>query len=266
MKAKYSKTITCLLFAGIVSSCSLILEDRTACPCWLEVTFRDPDQVRQSADVSGWRGTALFAERIGKEEAGRTWLKDVSKGPLVFSACEGMERCRLEDHYLTIPLGYQCDSVYAYREQVDATGDRVPVNVALHKQFATVFLDIHKEREEMRRYSFQVSGNSCGFDLLDFQPVPGSFRFRAKPENEDGQVSFRIPRQLDDGLRIDLERDSELCCRLPIGQYIRKTGYDWSSEDLEDIYLSVDLVEGRVQIGVAGWEQGEDFSIRIIRY
>ncbi|MBO5563244.1 MAG: hypothetical protein J5939_05990, partial [Bacteroidales bacterium] len=65
---------------------------------------------------------------------------------------------------------------------------------------------------------------------------------------------------------IDLERDSELCCRLPIGQYIRKTGYDWSSEDLEDIYLSVDLVEGRVQIGVAGWEQGEDFSIRIIRY
>ena len=52
----------------------------------------------------------------------------------------------------------------------------------------------------------------------------------------------------------------EAIAELPLGEYIRATGYNWSTEDLQDIYIMIDLVVGRLVISVDGWEDGVTFN------
>ena len=39
-----------------------------------------------------------------------------------------------------------------------------------------------------------------------------------------------------------------------------KMHYDWNTEDLQDIYVKIDLVSGFITIMVEGWEEGYTFS------
>ena len=160
------------------------------------------------------------------------------------------------EHEIRIPSNCQADSLFAYFEKVDATGDCAHASVHLRKQFATVFLDIRRSDETIRECRFLVEGNTCGFDVLDFSPITGSFRFEPAPAAEETVITFRIPRQADDSLTVTVfpEDSPEVC--LPLGEYIRQLEYDWKSEELQDIYLSIDLARGMVDLRVAGWEEG----------
>ena len=249
----------CLILLAASTACT-IKEDRGPCPCFLQVSFTDPDAAGE-AELLGWDDDRLFRDRIRIEEARPAWTKPVRKGMLILSACTGMDESFPEGHQMRIPPGSQADSLYAWFEEVDATGDLAYAKVSFRKQFATVFLDIRKPADVVRSSRFDVEGNSCGFDLLDFSPVTGAFRFSAKPGDGEEIVTFRIPRQGDSGLSVTIHPEGAPSARFPLGEYIDRLGYNWKTEELQDIYVAVDLVRGLVDVRVADWEDGTVFPL-----
>jgi len=249
--------IPCLALLAATLSCT-VKEDRGPCPCFLQVTFTDPE-ASGAVEMLGWNGSALFRDRIRIEDCRPQWVRPVEKCVLVLSACKGIGKAVPEQHRVTIPVNSQADSLYAYHGEVDATGEIARAEVSFRKQFATVFLDIRKPAEVVRTCRFFVEGNTSGFDLLDFSPVPGPFRFIPEPAEGENIVTFRVPRQTDDSLQVTVHPEGGPAVRFPLGEYIGRLGYSWKTEELQDIYVAIDLVRGLVDLRVSDWEQGATF-------
>jgi len=241
-------------------ACS-VKEDRNPCPCSLTVSFSDPD-ITGPVEIMGWDSGTIFRNRVRIEDCRPEWSKSVRKGVFILSACKGIaESVILTGHEIRIPTNCQADSLYAYFEKVDATGDRAHADVSLRKQFATVFLDIRKSEETVHACRFQVEGNTCGFDVLDFSPIAGPFFFEPVPAMGETVVTFRIPRQADDSLTVNIQPEDAPSACFPLGEYIRQLGYNWKAEELQDIFLSIDLVRGLVDLRVADWEEETVFPL-----
>lgn len=254
--------VPALLCAGL-ASCS-VKEDREPCPCYLNVSFQDREHITSEVRMTGYRETEVFRAGIDVAEYDPYWVKAIHKGMLEFAAWKGVENSKDNGHFVTIDIGSQCDSLYAFHEEVDATGEMAYADVLFHKQFCTVHLDIMKRPAEMQGYHFLVEGNTCGFDMFDFKPVAGAFRYDAVAASGQRIVDFRIPRQADNSMMVTVDYHYgdgkvEPIAELPLGRYIAETGYNWSTEDLQDIYIMVDLVVGRLLISVDGWEDGVTF-------
>ena len=180
---------------------------------------------------------------------------------LSLSACSGYREAFAEGRHMRIPPGSESDSLYAWSGEVDATGDLAQASVTFRKQFATVFLDIRKSPDIVRTCRFLVEGNSCGFDLLDFSPVYGPFRCEPSPQEGESVVTFRVPRQGDNGLTVTIRPEGSAPARFPLGEYIDRLGYSWKTEELQDIYVAVDLARGLIDVRVADWEEGTTFPL-----
>ena len=240
-------------------SCS-VKEDRVACPCYLNVGFTDRETVRGEVGLLGWDDAERFRERIRVEEHDPYWVKAVRKGTFWLAAYRGNSGAVASGRYITIAPGSQCDSLYAHFEEVDATGEMAYAEVTFRKQFATVRVDILKSAAQMRDYDFAVRGNTNGFDLLTFEPVPGAFSYDPEPEPGARVIEFRVPRQSDNSLALAIWHGGQSLGDFPLGQYIARTGYSWETEELQDIYVVIDLVLGQVIIQVEGWEEGATFT------
>ena len=257
--------------AGLLSGALLLAgctvkEDRVPCPCYLNVSFADRDQVPQGAEVDllGWHDAELFRAGIDIAEYDPYWVRGVHKGFLTLSAYRGVEKVRDDGHYVLITPGNQADSLYAFHDEVDCTGDMAYSEVTFRKQFCTVHLDILRSASQMKDFRFLVEGNTCGFDLLSFEAVGGAFRCEPVPAAGARVVDFRIPRQVDDSMTVTLwmrmpEGNYDDLGTFPLGQYIVRMGYNWTAEELQDIYVVIDLVLGLVTINVEGWEHGQTF-------
>ena len=59
-----------------------------------------------------------------------------------------------------------------------------------------------------------------------------------------------------------MEKYSELKT-FALGNYIQQCGYDWTSEDLQDIVVKIDYACTRISITVGPWEYSYDVDIEI---
>ena len=249
------------LAAVLLLSCSCsVKEDRVPCPCYLEVVLPQ-DRAGDEVGISLWRDIEVYRATVDPADFPEAWIKPVKKGMVTLAAWRGVRLATAAGHYLTIPFGEQCDSLYAFHEEVDATGERARSEIVFRKQFATVHLDIRKDAAAMRRFIFLIEGGTCGFDLHTFAPVAGAFRWEGTATEGDRIVRFRIPRQSDESLALGILYDGSLAGSFPLGEYIARLGYDWGTEELQDIYVTVDLVLGLVTVSVSGWEDGAVFHL-----
>lgn len=255
--------------AALLLSCRSIKEDRELCPAFLNVSFADRDAIVRPVTLLGYGDEELFRESIDVSLYDPYWVKAVRKG--VFNVCAyyGRQVSAASGLRLTVPLGSECDSLYAFHTLVDCTGEEAYAEVKLHKQFCTVHLDIRKPLtgdNAISNYSFLVEGNTCGFDLLDFRPVSGSYRIEPSAREGETIVDFRIPRQVDDSMKLSIwYNHPEVGVpahfgTFPLGEYFSKMGYDWKADDLQDFYVAIDVIAGLIVINVEGWEEGYTFQ------
>ena len=247
--------LAALAFAA-AQSCS-VKEDRASCPCWLQVRFTDPDATG-TALLLGWDEAAVFREEVRMEECRPYWTRPVGKGYLTLSACRGIRLSDVDGHRMSVPPGEEPDSLYAFSCPVDATGETAEVSVTFRKQFATVYLDILKTAGELQDYRFSVDGNTCGIDLTGLTPVPGPFHCEPAVRDGGSIVRFRIPRQADDSLSLSIRYGEAEPSDFRLGEIIRGMGYSWTADDLQDIYVSIDLTRGEVRAVIGDWEDGRN--------
>lgn len=256
-----------LVGATALTACS-VKEEREPCPAFLSVSFPDKESIRKPVTLLGYNTEEVFRSRVNVSALEDDWLKAVRKSRFNLSAYCGVDRNEEREHFILIPIGTECDSLYSFQTDVDCTGDVAHAEVKLHKQFSTVSVDLNKPLEgenSIDRYRFLVEGKTCGFDLMSYEPVAGTYRIEPAVRRGETVVYFRIPRQndssmiltiwylTDDGLRLPLEEFS-------LGEYMRKIGYDWKEEDLKDIDVKIDIISGFITIEVEGWEEGYTFS------
>ena len=110
-------------------------------------------------------------------------------------------------------------------------------------------------------YDLEVWGNVAGVSAWDLMPLEGDFRFAPSPEG--GVYRVRVPRQLDASLELVMlempdqaghDGERAVVDRLPLGEYIARSGYDWAAEDLDDVNVALDLEMQQVMITVSGWD------------
>lgn len=264
------------LAAVLLGSCS-IKESRVPCPSYLNVSYQATELVTGSLNLFGWSTEQVFRSNVELLPEENTWMKPVHKDIITVAAVAGMERNLVDGHQVLIPYGNECDRLYGYKERVDCTGEEAFAVVRFRKQFCTVHLDINQTAEVTQTFRFEVDGCTAGFDVLDFSAVEGRFHCEPRPVPGEKVVDFRIPRQVDNSMTVSLwtreDQPSPAPSRpsaraqsefymgtFPLGEYISKTGYDWTADALQDIYVRIDFLRMTVVVSVAGWEDGVTFT------
>ena len=161
---------------------------------------------------------------------------------------------------IRIPVGEQMDSLYGFFKMYHTRCESVLCDVDLHKEFCTVSFTLGDEGYSSP-YDIEVWGNVAGVSAWDLMPVKGDFRYA--PVQKNGVYQVRVPRQVDNSLKLvmleipdQVGHDGErvVVDRLPLGEYIARSGYDWSTEDLADVNIALDLEMQQVMISVSGWD------------
>ena len=271
-----------------LSSCS-IKEDRDRCPCWMTVDLSDVAESRwksperQSSTeyqmvtkslesrqhiaesvVLRLRGNSdedevdyafKMAETVNTEVGALEY--EVPRGSVGVSVIGMPDRvghdgiAGYDGDEIRIPVGEQMDSLYGFFRMFYTRCESVLCDVELHKEFCTVSFTLGDDGY-ISPYDLEVWGNVAGVSPWDLMPLEGDFRFA--PSQEDGVYRVRVPRQVDNSLELVMLEDSEIVDRLPLGEYITRSGYDWAAEDLADVHIALDMEKQQVMITVSGWD------------
>lgn len=245
--------ILCFISVLLLWSCS-VKENRSYCPCELLVYAEEPLKTDGSVLVSVIQdGEVVKQGMMGREdfESGNCRLT-VPRRPsqvTVFTGIKDMNA--VSGRLLNIRFEHQCDEVYSCSDEALLESDSYECPVIPHKNYARLFLTIIGLPEGA---TMAVSGNVKGYDILSLDPCKGLFQCSPDKEQEGQEFLVRLPRQIDDGLSMDVLKNDSLFRSVPIGTMIAATGYSYDDPDLLDISLTVDLSKSYVFVTVAGWE------------
>lgn len=171
---------------------------------------------------------------------------------------------------IRIPVGEQMDSLYGFFKMYHTRCESVLCDVELHKEFCTVSFTLGEEGYSSP-YDIEVWGNVAGVSAWDLIPVQGDFRYA--PVQKNGVYQVRVPRQEDNSLELVMlempdqaghdgrspvgardDGERAVVDRLPLGEYIARSGYDWAADDLADVHIALDMEKQQVMITVSGWD------------
>lgn len=253
----------------LLSSCSL-KEDRSGCPCWMAVEI--PEQVGHDGGQVDNDDCVVLRLRgnSDEDEVGYSYQVteavkpdvgaleyEVPRGSVGVSVIGMPDRvghdgiAEYDGDEIRIPVGEQMDSLYGFFRMFYTRCESLLCDVELHKEFCTVSFTLGDDGY-VSPYDLEVWGNVAGVSAWDLMPLEGDFRFTPSPE--DGVYRVRVPRQFDASLELVMLEDSKIVDRLPLGEYIARSGYDWTAENLEDVHIALDLENQQVMITVSGWD------------
>ena len=161
---------------------------------------------------------------------------------------------------IRVPVGEQMDSLYGFFKIYHTRCESILCDVELHKEFCTVSFTLGEDGYTSP-YDIEVWGNVAGVSAWDLMPVLGEFRYA--PTQKNGVYQVRVPRQVDNSLelvmveipdQVGYDGERVVVDRLPLGEYIARSGYDWTAEDLADVNVALDLEMQQVMITVSGWD------------
>ena len=233
----------------LLMSCS-IKEDRDGCPCWMSVEM--PDRV-------GHDGSVVLRLRGNSDEDAMDYAFKMTEtlntevGTLEYEVPRGSVGVSVVNSArLVVPVGEQMDSLYGFFKPYHTRCESVKCDVELHKEFCTVSFMLVDEHYESP-YDIEVRGNVSGVSPWELVPVSGAFKYA--PVAEEGVYRVRIPRQVDASLEMVMLSNQEIVNRLPLGEYIIMSGYDWTATDLSDVSVALDLEKQQVMVTVSGWDE-----------
>ena len=276
-----------------LSSCS-IKEDRDGCPCWMTVEMpgqagHDGEKVGQDGRFpvgAGDDGCVVLRLRGNSDEDAVDYEYQVTEavrvdvGALEYEVPRGSvgvsavafgnetpgragydgKRAGYDGDEIRVPVGEQMDSLYGFFKMYHTRCESVLCDVELHKEFCTVSFTLGEDGYTSP-YRIEVWGNVAGVSAWDLMPLDGDFRFA--PSLENGVYQVRVPRQVDNSLelvmleipgQVGYDGERVVVDRLPLGEYIARSGYDWTAEDLDDVNVALDLEMQQVMITVSGWD------------
>lgn len=242
----------CLVFPG----CD-IWEDRSACPKILAVDCSMLEGKALNADIWVFRsdGSLFSRTRIGEHEFYREQIYQVQAGVYKCfvwanlgdgTVCSDLNT--LSGKLYKAPSA-ETDPLFSFSKEVECQKDSVLVRVAPRKMFINVYVTFNglKTGETASASIFSPYG---GF-TLDGECLEQDCTISAEG---DKLLCLRMPRpgSLEKiCLQISCQRDGGemLESEFELGNYLIQNHYDLSSDNLKDIYITIDVAKMKTVIG-----------------
>ncbi len=269
--------ISTLLLLSLVSCRSLIRENRSDCPAWIQVKADRTVSEQQwpyfsfrmmNPDATGVQRQVAQTTTFCSEGVTFSWTKH---SPLeVVCVSNWPETIADDGNSLLIPLGQECPESLAgsVRTRTDET-ERYVLEIPLQSLYTTFYCEIEMKEKEIPLLPVVIA-TVDGYRLPDLSLHEGPYEVQAR-EKGRYQYTARIPRQAEPtgkgtyagDLQLDLLTQDEetgdwiLYQRLPLGELATLRGYDWSQAILDELHLHLTL-DGRevvnYSIQVLEWE------------
>lgn len=152
---------------------------------------------------------------------------------------------------LSIPLGKDCPRIYMHDSDVEAAGEDCHETVRLRKNHCVMRVTVAGDGGFP--YRMTVRGNVAGYDATG-NPLPGDFEYVLHDDGFEDGYHVVLPRQLDSSLLLEIDDGTGEYRSFAIGQYIVSSGYDWQSDDLEDVTVTIDYALTEIRLSIKGWE------------
>lgn len=233
------------------ASCSLIKEDRTACPCALTVDIFDLPAYPVRLSLCG---EDFYQEwEVARDTS---FMVRVPKGSVQLTAVAGAPLPRTGP--VAIPYGFECPPLYAHSEEVPTPDDEARVQVQLHKHFCSLSLTVDGPPGWGEPYWTQIRGAVGAVEPVG-TPEEGVFQCRL-----DSGDTIRLPRQAPEAeLWMDLTTPDGTVRAFALGNYMLEAGYDWTAPDLDDLSLQLDLSLTAITFRTPLWEKVFPLQIEI---
>lgn len=269
-----------VLIMNLLSSCT-VLEDRKLCPCTLVVKVSEAPPGFEASDsvsvcVIG-ESDFTWCIKLPSTSLPCTVSVGVPKGSAMVTAVLPAESAT-DSGDVPIAFGDGCPQVWLDGELVDTDRNKAVSKLSLHKNWCEISISLVSSASlASQAYTLAMTGNIAGYGP-GAEPIQGPFRAPCTLA-DDGVCRVRVPRQLDNSLRLEVNVPSQLSMQEPslsmdmqdvsvlrvfaIGEYIAESGYDWSLPDLEDVELTLDLASSRLILRRHLWEDSVSFELVI---
>lgn len=246
-------SIALSILSGILlySGCS-VKELRESCPCRLVLDFNKVDtSVIKSAELyvtvpDGF----VFTDDIGHESFRNDYQIDVPRTGLYLNLVNGAGGC-VSETGLDIALGEECPPVYMHSSFINADCELWREIIRLRKNHCRMNITVKGDEGYMPRLT--VISDVSGYDV-EGKPITGMFEREVQPDHY-GKCSVIVPRQIDDGMVLDIDDGKGVLKRFALGTYIASIGYDWASPDLQDLNIELDFAVTGISIQVLEWDK-----------
>lgn len=249
-------------------SCT-VKEDRSGCPCR---TYLIVDEFIRA----GFRKALVSYEHernILRKElelvkyAGLPYEKAFPRASVSVSVASGLDAAVPDGDILLFPYGSEADPVWIFHDVVECTGDEQYVNAVPYKQYCNLsILVAGLSSGDEYGFRFRIRASCNGIDLFTGQPVSGEYCSMARQIAPD-RFSVRIPRQDGSVLLLEMVGDGNAdgtvvtaVRTIDLGREFSASGYDWTSESLDDASAVVDYSKADVTVSVDDWNHDESFS------
>ena len=256
------------MFWLCLSSCS-VKNDMTFCPCNLCVDFSQVP-VSQTDDVflslSGKTGEGDDLSPVVSEYVNlMTGTKHFYTVPKdIVRICSVAQDGGLADPSgrLVIPLGSECPRWLTYYDEIDCSDlDSACDTVRLCRNHVVLHFAFKDNMGSVR--TLEVRGEINGLDVHG-QPSSGEFRARCEPVGTENEFEVCIPRQTEESfLTLDIRDEEGILKSFSLGDYIRDSGYDWTSSDLDDVDIVLDFVSNRLSLHARQWSEEKIFNLAL---
>lgn len=245
----------------LLASACTVKDDRSVCPCILELDFMAPDSV-DTASVGLLLTSAdgyVLSDEVNVEESGGRYSVPVPRTELHVRSWTGDDGLASE-YGLLIPLGQDCPHVYMHDSDVLVEGETIHESVVLRKNHC--IMTLMTAGEGRISSDVRIKGNVAGYDAYG-QPLSGDFEYLLDSDGSDDVHVAVLPRQKDESLMLDIDDGNGNGKAFALGHYIVSSGYDWNAPDLEDVTIVLDYALTEIRIAVSGWEGVYKYDMEI---
>lgn len=192
------------------------------------------------------------------KNAPQTVALEVPRGEAQVTVWLVEEGWNVTDGGLVIREGSACPELYLFSAGVDCRAEEAGVEILFGKPFARLVCLLKNASVLGGGGWYEVSGGVCGYGPGG-EPLAGLFRCPLavrRPAAGGTLAAAVVPRQLDDGLRLDVySADRSVLRSFAVGEYVAATGYDWTAPDLDDLPLEIRLSVSEILIRSGLWTQ-----------
>ena len=253
------RTLTSVCLAALMLVSCSVKQDRIDCPCTFSLDLSGCVIYDDVLTFSLWSDSQkIISDYYYRRDLGQRYEYELTRKSYEASVLSGDVNSVHSGRNLLVKKGAQSDSLYAWAASLDARQETFYSLVVLYKQFATITFDLSEYDSSGESFDVKVKGNYGGIDILTLDPVENVFEYEFTT-NGSGLYPVRIPRQGDDALTLEVSSTGKILAEIPVGNTIRRIGYDWTSLDLNDmtVAISYENPTATVYVDVGDWTQEE---------
>lgn len=243
-----------ILFSFLPFAACSVKENRFLCPCRMSLEVSGGEE--SLVTLSLWDGLPVLWDSLRTEDSS-IWARPIPRGRFTVSALSGLHGVTKDGKLVKCVPGDEMGPVYAGTTLLDSSGEECGGSVRLRRQSVYINIRISASDKEDYPYEVDVRGNVDGFDIVSLEPHHGPFTYTLHPVVGSWH-RVCVPRQTDNSLNLVFKRrplgsDITVTASIPIGDYIKSSGYDWYSEDLEDIDIDIDYADASIEVCIDDW-------------